>query len=205
MIFQNPNVNLDWYRPIWKEGQEQIDMIRPYSSYIDNPFAMDYEIQNKLDQHAVTGNLSANIELNPNLNLMVRGALNMYNKNMKQERPYDINRYSRGYYRKINVFKKETNLDFLLTYANNFGDLEVTANLGGNRMDYGYLRQDSWADGLEIPGQNNLVNGTETFTSEFDGYNKVNSLYSLVSLGWKEMIFLDITGRNEVFMPNSRK
>ncbi|WP_179351300.1 SusC/RagA family TonB-linked outer membrane protein [Winogradskyella vidalii] len=197
MIFQNPNVNLDWYRPIWKEGQDQLDMIRPYSSYIDNPFAMAYEIQNKLDQHAVTGNLSANIELNPNLNLMVRGALNMYNKNMRQERPYDINRYSRGYYRKTNVFKKETNLDFLLTYANNFGDLEVTANLGGNRMDYGYLRQDSWADGLEIPGQYNLVNGTETFTSEFDGFNKVNSLYSLVSLGWKEMIFLDITGRND--------
>lgn len=197
MIFQNPNVDLDWYRPIWKDGQEQLDMIRPYSSYIDNPFAMVNEIQNKLDQHAVTGNLSADIELNPDLNLMLRGSLNMYNKNMKQERPYDINRYSRGYYRKTNVFKKETNIDFLLTYAKGFGDLEVTANLGGNRMDYNYLRQDSWADGLEIPGQYNLVNGTETFTSEFEGYNKVNSLYSLVSLGWKDMIFLDITGRND--------
>lgn len=197
MIFQNPNVDLDWYRPIWKDGQEQLDMIRPYSSYIDNPFAMANEIQNRLDQHAVTGNLSADIEINPNLNLMVRGALNLYNKNMKQERPYDINRYSRGYYRKTNVFKKETNIDFLLTYAKDFGDLEITANLGGNRMDYAYLRQDSWADGLEIPGQYNLVNGTETFTSEFDGYNKVNSLYSLVSLGWKDVVFLDVTGRND--------
>lgn len=197
MIFQNPNVDLDWYRPIWKNGQEQLDMIRPYSSYIDNPFAMAYEIQNSLDQHAVTGNLSADIKLNTNLNLMVRGALNMYNKNMKQQRPYDINRYSKGYYRKTNVFKNETNIDFLLTYDKDFGDFDVTANLGGNRMDYNYLRQDSWADGLEIPGQYNLVNGTETFTSEFEGKNKVNSLYSLVSLGYKDIAFLDITGRND--------
>ncbi|MGO2103356.1 MAG: SusC/RagA family TonB-linked outer membrane protein [Psychroflexus halocasei] len=197
MIFQNPNVDLDWYRPIWKDGQEQLDMIRPYSSYIDNPFGMAYEIKNILNQHAVTGNLSADIELHANLNLMVRGALNLYNKNMKQERPYDINRYARGYYRKTNVFKKETNIDFLLTYTKDFGDLEITANLGGNRMDYNYLRQDSWADGLEIPGQYNLVNGTETFASEFEGRNKVNSLYSLLSLGWRNMVFLDVTGRND--------
>ncbi|PZD79212.1 SusC/RagA family TonB-linked outer membrane protein [Mesonia sp. K7] len=197
MIFQNPNVDLDWYRPIWKEGQDQIDMIRPYSSYIDNPFAMVYEIQNALDQHAVTGNMSADIALHPNLNLMLRGALNMYNKNMDQERPYDINRYARGYYRKTNVFKKETNVDFLLTYDKSFGDFDLTANLGGNRMDYSYLRQDSWAEGLEIPGQYNLVNGSQLFTSQYDGYNKVNSLYSLVSLGWKDQVFLDITGRND--------
>ncbi|OYW81988.1 MAG: SusC/RagA family protein, partial [Sphingobacteriia bacterium 32-37-4] len=27
MIFQNPNVDLSWYRPIWKKGQEQIDQV----------------------------------------------------------------------------------------------------------------------------------------------------------------------------------
>ena len=36
MIFQNPNVDLAWYEPIWKEGKEQVDMIRPFSGYIDN-------------------------------------------------------------------------------------------------------------------------------------------------------------------------
>jgi len=197
MIFQNPNVDLAWYEPIWKKGQEQIDMIRPYSSYIDNPYAMVYEIQNSLDQFAVTGNFKMDIELHPKLNLMLRGALNMYDKNMDQRRPYDINRYARGYYRKTNVFKQEVNTDFLLSYSDTFDDWEITANFGGNRMDYQYLRQDSWAEGLEIPGEYNLVNGTQLFTSKFDGYNKVNSLYGMVTLGWKDKVFLDVTGRND--------
>ncbi|MFI2742402.1 SusC/RagA family TonB-linked outer membrane protein [Zhouia sp. PK063] len=197
MIFQNPNVDLNWYKPIWKKGQEGIDMIRPYSSYIDNPYAMVYEIQNTLDQNSITGNFKLDIDVLPKLKLMMRGALNSYNKNMDQKRPYDINRYPTGYYRKTNIFKREVNTDFLLTYQNKINDLDITANLGGNRMDYEYLRQDSWAEGLEIPGEYNLVNGSQVFTSKFDGFNKVNSLYGLVSLGYKDFAFLDITGRND--------
>lgn len=197
MIFQNPNVNLDWYKPIWKKDADQLDMIRPYSSYIDNPYAMAHEIINALDQHAFTGNLNTQIKLSPSLELMLRGSINMYNKNMRQERPYDINRYARGYYRKTNVFKNETNLDFLLTYTKQFKNWNLTGNLGGNRLDYQYLRQDSWAEGLEIPGQYNLVNGTETFTSEYDGFNKVNSLYGLLNIDYRGYLFIDITARND--------
>ncbi|MGO3708040.1 MAG: SusC/RagA family TonB-linked outer membrane protein [Mesonia hippocampi] len=197
MIFQNPNVDLDWYKPIWRKGEENIDMIRPYSSYIDNPYAIAYEIQNSLDQNAITGNVKLDYEIVPNLTLMARGALNMYNKAMDQERPYDVNRYARGYYRTTKVLKKETNLDVLLTYKNTFGNLELEANVGGNRMDYEYRRQDSWAEGLEIPGQYMLSNGTSLLTSEYNGFNKVNSVYGLVSLGWKKMLFLDLTGRND--------
>lgn len=198
MIFQNPNVDLDWYRPIWKKGQEQVDMIRPYSSYIDNPYAMAYEITNSLDQNAITGNLKMDVEISPKLSLMLRGALNTYHKRMEQRRPYDINRYKKGYYRKTGVFKRETNIDFLLTYTDEFWeDLDLTFNVGGNMMDYQYNRQDGWTDGLEIPGEYNLVNGTQTFTSEYDGNNEVNSLYGMLSLGWQDKVFLDVTGRND--------
>lgn len=198
MIFQNPNVDLDWYRPIWKKGQEDISMISPYSSYIDNPFALVHEVTNSLGQDAITGNFKVDIDLQDNLKLMLRSAVNMYNKNMEQRRPYDLNRFAKGHYRKTGVTKRETNLDFLLSYQNTFGkDLELGVNVGGNMLDYQYLRQDSWADGLEIPGIYNLVNASQTFTSKFDGYNKVNSLYGMITLGWRDFLFLDLTARND--------
>lgn len=198
MIFQNPNVDLDWYRPIWKDGLDQLEMIRPYSSYIDNPFGIAYETTNSLDQYAVTGNLKADIKLFPKLDLMVRGMLNTYNKDMRQRRPYDINRYARGYYRNTGVFKQETNLDFLLTYADKLGaDFDLTVNAGGSMMNYQRNRQDGWTEGLEIPGEYKLNNGSQTFASEYDGNNKVNSLYGMLSLGWQDKIYLDITGRND--------
>ncbi|WP_238555571.1 TonB-dependent receptor plug domain-containing protein [Chryseobacterium sp. P1-3] len=50
MIFQNPNVDLEWYKPIWKKGQEQVDQIHPFSSYIDNPYLIAYENLNSTNK-----------------------------------------------------------------------------------------------------------------------------------------------------------
>src|SRR5690606_433897 len=67
MIFQNPNVDLDWYRSIWKQGQENIQQVHPFSSYIDNPYLIAYEATNSLDNDQIVGNIFANINLATNL------------------------------------------------------------------------------------------------------------------------------------------
>lgn len=40
LIFQNPNVNLDWLRPMWRTGQENVKQLQPYSSFIGNPYVI---------------------------------------------------------------------------------------------------------------------------------------------------------------------
>ena len=37
LIFMNPNFNLDWFKPMWYKGQENVKQIRPFSSYLPNP------------------------------------------------------------------------------------------------------------------------------------------------------------------------
>ncbi|UJH90611.1 TonB-dependent receptor plug domain-containing protein [Antarcticibacterium sp. 1MA-6-2] len=91
MIFQNPNISLDWYRPIWMQGQDQIQKIAPFSSFIDNPYLIAYEATNPLDSDQIVGNIFANINLAPNLELMLRTSLNTYSQDRAQQRPYSIN------------------------------------------------------------------------------------------------------------------
>lgn len=38
LIFMNPNFNLDWFKPMWYKGKENIKQIRPFSSYLPNPY-----------------------------------------------------------------------------------------------------------------------------------------------------------------------
>lgn len=197
MIFQNPNVNLDWYKPIWKKNKENVSMIRPYSSYIDNPYGIAYEVINTLEHDAITGNVRTDINLSPKLDLMLRTSLNTYNKNSEQQRPYDLKRYKTGYYRTISIFKREVNSDFLLTYKNNFNTLKLTTSFGGNVMRYKYRRLDSWTVGLETPGIYNLVNGSSLFSKNYEGNEEVNSLYGMISLDFNNKFFIDITGRND--------
>ena len=198
-IFQNPNIDLDWYRPIWKDGQEQIQQIHPFSSYIDNPYLIAYESLNSLESDQIVGNLFANIQLAPSLDLLLRTSLNTYHQDREQKRPYSINRYARGFYKTQNIFKQEVNSDFLLSYRNKFSkDLSFSLSAGGNTMSYKYRRTDASVDGLVVPGVYKLANGINNpLVNKYDSNKKVNSLYGLYSLAYKDLIFLDLTGRND--------
>jgi hypothetical protein len=88
MIFQNPNVNLEWYRPIWKSGQEKRVQVHPFSSFIDNPFLIAYEMTNSMNSNSSMGNMSFNYEFTKKLDLLVRGGLNMNNESREMRRPF---------------------------------------------------------------------------------------------------------------------
>lgn len=199
MIFQNPNVDLDWYRNIWQQGQHQIQQIQPFSSYIDNPYLIAYEATNSLASNQITGNVFGKIQLASQLELMLRTSLNTYYQEREQKRPYSINRYKQGYYETQDIWKQEVNTDFLLSYETNLSALlSLSASVGGNSMDYKYRRTDAFVDGLVVPNVYKLANGVNNpLVQTYDKNKKVNSLYGLFSLGFDNKIFLDVTGRND--------
>lgn len=199
MIFQQPNIDLDWYRPIWEKGKEQIQQLHPFSSFIDNPYLIAYEATNTLNSDQIVGNIFANIKLSSNLDLMVRSALNTYNQTREQKRPYSINRYAKGFYERQDVYKQEINSDFLLSYKKDFGSkFSLAASAGGNAMSYKYRRTEAEVTGLVVPGVYKLSNGSSApILTLGDAYKKMNSLYGLVSMSYGEMLFVDVTGRND--------
>lgn len=199
MIFQNPNVDLDWYKPIWMNGLENIDQINPYSSFIDNPYLIAYKATNSLESSQVVGNMFANISLGSNFDLLVRTALNTYNQNREQHRPYSINRYAKGFFKTQDVFMQEINNDFLLSYKNNLGEnFSFSGSVGGNNRTEKYRRSEAEVDGLVVPDVYKLTNGINAPIVERNDSNKeVNSLYGLLSLSYKDYLFLDVTGRND--------
>lgn len=199
MIFQQPNIDLNWYRPIWEKGKEQIQQLHPFSSFIDNPYLIAYEATNTLNSDQIVGNIFANIRLAPNLDLMLRSAMNTYNQTREQKRPYSINRYAKGFYERQDVFKQEINTDFLLSYKKDFGQrFSLAASAGGNSMNYKYRRTEAEVTGLVVPGVYKLSNGASApILTLGDAYKKMNSLYGLISLSFSDMLFVDITGRND--------
>ncbi|WP_236673079.1 SusC/RagA family TonB-linked outer membrane protein [Flavobacterium tagetis] len=199
MIFQQPNIDLDWYRPIWVKGKEQIEQLHPFSSFIDNPYLIAYEATNTLNSDQIVGNIFANITLSSNLELMLRSSMNTYNQTREQKRPYSINRYAKGFYERQDVFKQEINSDFLLSYKKDFGSkFSLAASAGGNAMSYKYRRTEAEVTGLVVPGVYKLSNGSSApILTLGDAYKKMSSLYGLVSMSYADMLFVDITGRND--------
>ncbi|MBD8491027.1 SusC/RagA family TonB-linked outer membrane protein [Echinicola sp. CAU 1574] len=199
MIFQNPSIDLDWYRPIWKEGMENVEQIHPFSSYIDNPFLIAYEMTNSVNNNAVLGNLSATYSFTDKLDLMVRSGVAMSQEERAQQRPYSSANFQRGYYKEQDITNYEINTDFLLTYKDKLGEkFDMSISAGGNTMRREYRNVNASVDGLVIPGVYKLSNGINNpVLTTRDNNRQINSLYALGSFSYDEKIFLDLTGRND--------
>ncbi|CAN5875975.1 SusC/RagA family TonB-linked outer membrane protein [soil metagenome] len=199
MIFQNPNVDLDWYRPRWKSGQDQVDQIHPFSPFIDNPFVIAYDMTNGVDSYKTVGNLSATYAFHEKVDLMVRSGIDMGNEAREQRRPYSTANYQRGYFKQQNIFTYEINTDALLTYREEIGSaFKLSASVGANSMHRKFTGIDGEVIGLVIPGVYKLSNGINNpVLTTFNSEKVINSVYGLTTLSYNDKIFVDVTGRND--------
>ena len=199
MIFQNPNVDLNWYKDRWKKGMEQVDQIHPFSSFIDNPYLIAYEMTNAINSNNIVGAASATYQFTNDLDLMLRSTLNMTNEDRNQRRPFSTANFLRGYYKEQAVSNYEVNTDFLLSYRKSISDdINVSASVGGNKMTYRYNMVESYIDGLVIPGVYKLSNGMAIPQVRVADRNyNVNSLYGLAAFSYQNKYFIDFTARND--------
>jgi TonB-linked SusC/RagA family outer membrane protein len=199
MIFQNPNVNLDWYKDKWLNGFDQITQIHPFSSFIDNPFLIAQEMTNAVDNYSTVGNLAATYDFSKKVNFMVRSAISMSNEDRETRRPFSTANFQNGYYKQQNVHNYEINNDALLTYKEDLGtSIRMSASVGGNLRTQNYKQLSRSVDGLVTPGVYKISNGRNlALSSTTYSDKKVNSVYALAAFDWKSKVFVDFSGRND--------
>lgn len=199
LIFMNPNFDLNWFKPMWYKGQENIKQIRPFSSYLPNPYVLLYEAENPSQKHSFNGNISANYKINRNFDLQIRSGIQMAGQQQEQHRPWDDKVFPDGFFKKQNIFDYEVNSDALLSFHDSYDNgLHVNASVGGNMMTSYYDQLAASVVGLNAPGIYKLSNGVSNpQVTTIIRKKRVNSLYFLANLAYEEMLYMDITGRND--------
>ena len=198
MIFQNPNVDLAWYVPIWKKDKYQIDQIHPFSSYIDNPYLIAYEMLNGVDKNFITASANLNYKISKNFEMQFRSGLELTNEERTQKRPWSSANFPNGFYREQFIKVMNLNNDLLFTYKTSFNDFDFSASIGGNIQYTEYTMNDYRANGLLKPGIYLMTNAiSRDFRIASPNDKQINSSYGLASLSYKNKIFLDVTARND--------
>lgn len=107
----------------------------------------------------------------------------------------------RGSYNLNQTTTTDINADFLLGTSNQFGKFSVDANFGGNTLRSEWKNTVQTATNFTVPNLYSYRNGTVKGAN--DGYNysrqRVNSLYGWVELGYKGLLYINATGRNDWF------
>lgn len=103
-----------------------------------------------------------------------------------------------GFMRTFNSKQMNYNLEGFFTVNRKFNDFSFVGLLGANSFGSTFERRESRINSLLQPGLINLSNAKEYPTvSQTIRRKRINSIYSSVSLGYRNYAFVDITARND--------
>jgi len=197
----SPHVNLQDLKDYWVPGQEGLLQRTPYLAY-NNPYFLAHEVNNSFVRDRVYGNIKADWQVTNDFNLMLRYGLDTYNEERETKIANSYTDDSRGVYGILGIKHLETNAEFLGTYKKNIADFSLSVSAGGNlrRQIGSNVRTASKNQtGLVEPGLYTIQNILPA-NLEYSSYRMkkgVNSLYAMATLGYKDMAYLDISGRND--------
>jgi TonB-linked SusC/RagA family outer membrane protein len=193
-----PNIDMKWPSFYWKD-KEAVQQDASLSGGKNNAYFLAYEGINNQKRDRVYGNVVFNADLAKGLTLMARGGLDIITDFRTQRQATSTQAKPQGWYREQTIGSKQYSGDFLLKYNTRFaGDFEFTGNIGGSIIWRSYSNHSQTAGALNIPGVYSLVNTSyEPKTANSSYVRQTNSLYGMLSLSWKNAIFLDVTGRND--------
>jgi TonB-linked SusC/RagA family outer membrane protein len=198
-IWYGRQINTRNLRDYWMPGLEGVQQFNYNYNYHDNPYFTVYENTNGQKKDRIFGNVMLNYKLTDKLNLMLRTGLDNYSELRDRKRAFSTQRFPRGHYREDNLYFNERNSDFLLTYSETSNSVwSYNIAVGGNIMFQENRFLQVVAPELLIPGIYNFTNTAVALQSEqFNSKKKIHSLYGFGQIGFKNILFLDITGRND--------
>ncbi|MEM5539204.1 SusC/RagA family TonB-linked outer membrane protein [Olleya sp. AS48] len=192
------SLDINSLKNYWQPGLEGVQQYSFNYTFFDNPYFILYENTNSFNRDRVFGNVAITHKFTDHLNLQVRTGMDYSSEKRVLKRAYSSNRFQNGAYAEHDVFYREVNTDFLLNYNNTFGDFKLDASIGGNRLNQTASTKQSQTVSLAQPGIFNLNNAASPIeVFQFESKKRINSFYGIAKLGYKDFLFLDITGRND--------
>lgn len=196
------NVDLNVMKDYWMEKGVEQRLWMNKSQQINNPYFDLYENTNWSQANRYHGNLSFTFNFTKSLNLLLRSGINGDFHESRHNRQFTSLGANNQYGGFRTNFSKgyEMNNDFLLKYNTKFGsDFSMVAMVGGNMMSSNGSNLSGESSQLLIPNVYNTGNyRTYPYVSNsYDNHTKINALYGALNLGYKDLVYLDITGRND--------
>ncbi len=194
------SVDMSALEDYWMPGLEGLRQYNFNYNYHDNPYFTMYENTNGQYVNRVVGNVSLKYNFNSWLSLQLRTATDYGKERRTFKRAFSSQRFPFGQYREANIATEERNSDFLLSLNREIVPSKITlgASLGGNQLRQRSEFLEINAPQLNIPGIYNLTNFRAPLqSSQSDVEKRINSLYASAQLGYLNVLFLDLTARND--------
>lgn len=164
----------------------------------DNPYwtANNNQLTDRVDR--LIGNIGFEWELAQNLKLRYKLGIDIYTDKRKLAMAIHSNDKRSGQVQEDEHFNRDINSDLILSFNKDLtDDLNFTAMGGWNLYDTYYQQVYVQGDGLTIPKFYHMSNTATQLVRESVNQKRTAAFYADLGIGYKNMLFLNVTGRNE--------
>ncbi len=173
------------------------------SNNSENPYYLAYGVNNSFDRYRIYGNVMANWQVSDNFSILGRYTLNKSDDTRETKMaPGYTKEPNNGAYGIVVGNGLERNIDVLATYKKDWDSFNLSVSGGANTMYQNWSSISNSSKngaGLVVP---NLFTVDNISAGSLDYYNRryeksINSVYGMVNLGWKDIMYVDLTARND--------
>lgn len=171
---------------------------------IHNPYWTINETGNSDTKMRVMANFDLTYQILPSLKATLKYGRDYISSNSMEYRNKGAlggGNDAAGYYRRQYNITDNSHYEWLAVYNDRFlnDEISVLGTFGGTRLDFKGSWLNASLEKLKQAGFGHISNSDERPLSDEDilSRKRINSLYGSLSLGYKDFVFLDVTGRND--------
>jgi len=165
--------------------------------YWDSPFFSINENMQNDDRDRIYGNYQLSYNVNDNIELQGKLHLDAYSFNVEDR--IATGGLEQDWFYTAQRSRREVNYEAGLRYEEDFQDISFSGYFGGNILtqDYSSLQQQT-SGGLSVPNFFNIDASIDRPTvSNYNEQKEVRSLFGTATIGYQDLVYLDLTGRND--------
>lgn len=198
----SPHINIMDLKDYWVSGKEGLQQKSQSIGNFNNPWFLANEVKNAFERNRFFGNAKLDYQITKELSLMARYSLDTYGETRETKISSSYTGEKNGAYGLTTLSPMERNIDFLATYAKSLKDFSLSLSVGANarKSTNRFISESSrGGTGLVIPGLftlQNIASANIQYSSSRSD-KVVYSAYGMANVGYKDMIYLDLTARND--------
>ena len=168
-------------------------------NFFDSPYYTTSERATNDTRDRFIGHIRGEYQFNEWLSAMARAGTDWSAHRRFEQYPAASLLHPEGEFISNKIYQQETNAEFLITAdVNPTDDVQITARAGGNIRRNLVDENFTHVQRLNVPGLYNVGNSAGPPTvNQYLGEEHVNSLYGLATLSYRNLAFIDVTGRKD--------
>lgn len=167
--------------------------------FSQNPYWATYQFQNDNIRDRFMGSGTFRYDVMDWFYVRGRVGMDWYTNRRTNLEPYGTGYRALGAMNEIEQRVRETNLEYIVGFDQDFSDFGVSGLFGGSMTRNSFETLNGRAENFNIPFLHTLGNGSGQSISYGISEFGINSLFGSAELSWRDLVYLNATARNDWF------